>query len=388
MPATSGGTACPSDCDLENLPAMADAAANAAKRQLVSRRRDVELVFSQPTAVDSVVAAIVSVVTPPEQIECIQQLNPKKFLVSFKAADSAEYFHRVLAPSLHGLGSAPVSKWLGAERRKIRVAFLPHAVPNSELADVLKPYGRVLDISDEFYADTPVRIKTGTRLAEMEMTSPVPNMITVCGFTVPVTYKGVVLQCRRCMLTGHLKADCNTPFCDRCKSFGHCADRCNAPCLKCKAPDHHWKNCSVRSYAFAAASNVMFAAPSVSPAAELNIEASVPVPCGSGSGNPKSQENNLPNAEVSISDDTLDAFDSATEHNSESDSTTDHTEDACNEKGEADDKPNTRGENARACAEELTCGGPWEGGRLRRKKRKNVSITPDKLPDAKKNNRT
>lgn len=84
------------------------------------------------------------------------------------------------------------------------------------------------------------------------MVEPVPNIITVCGFEVPVTYRGVIIQCRRCLREGHLKAGCTTPFCDRCKSFGHEGNGCAAPCLKCKAPGHHWRDCSVRNYAFAA----------------------------------------------------------------------------------------------------------------------------------------
>lgn len=54
-------------------------------------------------------------------------------------------------------------------------------------------------------------------------------------------------------MQGHLKSTCTTPYCDRCRSFGHEASSCKAPCLKCKLPDHHWKDCTVRSYAFIAA---------------------------------------------------------------------------------------------------------------------------------------
>lgn len=383
MAAMSGGTARPNDRDLENLPALAEDAAKAAKRQLVSRRRDVELVLPQPTAADSVVAAIVAVVAPPEQIDCIQQLNSKKFFVSFKTAGSAEFFHRVIAPSLRIAGSVPTSRWLGAERKKIRVAFLPHAVPNSELADALKSYGRVVDITEEVYADTPVRIKTGTRVVEMEMTMPVPNIITVCGFTVPVTYKGVVLQCRRCLLTGHLKADCSTPLCDRCKAFGHCANVCKAPCLKCRAPDHHWRDCSVRSYAFAAASSGMSATPSLP--SKPRDGADVKSPVEASSNPPRNLQNSSPILQQPMNEDTVtEEFNSATEINFESDTDVTCHGDLNSENRTADEMPHSRGEGDGQRVEEPTCSGPWESAKLRNKKRKNVSITPDKLPDCKK----
>lgn len=368
----------------EGVPVVSDDAIQASRRQLVSRKRDVELVFGQPMAAGSVVAAIVAVVNPPELIECIQQLNSRKFFISFKTAASAEGFHRVVAPSLRVEGAAPISKWLGAERRKIRVAFLPHAVANSELAEELKRYGRILDISDETYADTPVRIKTGTRIVEMEMISPVPNIITVCGFSVPVTYKGVVLQCRRCLLTGHLKADCATPFCDRCKAFGHSAELCKAPCLKCKAPDHHWKDCSVRSYAFAAASSGLSAVPTVLPTAEPDQGTLVTVSAEPGTDEMQVQQNSSPVAESSMSDITIEEYDSATEHNSETGAGVACQDQTNKEEREADDYSKMRGNKTCKDAEEPTCSGPWESAKLRNKKRKNVSITPDKLPDAKK----
>lgn len=387
MSAKSGGTGPPSNRVIENLPVMATDASNAAKRQLVSRKRDVELVFAQPMAAAGVVAAIVSSVNPPEQIECIQQLNAKKFFLSFNSARSAECFHRIVAPTLRIAGSTPSSKWLGAERRKIRVAFLPYAVDNRELIDALKPYGQVIEVMEETYADTPVRIKTGTRIVDMEMTSPVPNIITVCGFSVPVTYKGVVLQCRRCLLTGHLKADCNTPYCDRCKSFGHCEEVCNAPCLKCKAPDHHWKSCSVRSYAFAAASGGIAAASGGTAAAPTATTATEPLlaECPTTPAERMDQLDNAAAVEHSTSSITIDDdFDSATEHNSECEIDAVRPRVSNKERGKADDTAGTLGEVACQPTEETASSGPWEGAKLRNKKRKNVSITPDKVPDPKK----
>lgn len=214
------------------------------------RKRDFELVCSQPVESKAVIEAIVSLVQPPQLLEGLQQINNRKYIVSFKSEAGAESFFG-LAPQLSIPGTSVYSKWLGAEFKKIKVAFLPLAVPNEELAAVLRRYGRVLHITDELHQGSPVPLKTGTRLVDMEMTVPVPNMISVHGFNTTVTYRGVVIQCRRCLQTGHLKADCNVSYCDRCRSFGHTEAVCVAPCLKCKSPEHHWRACSVRNYAFA-----------------------------------------------------------------------------------------------------------------------------------------
>lgn len=253
MSAQSGGAAGHNAQASFYSPVSATEAANAAKRQLVSRKRDVELVLTKMATAKDVFDTIVSSVNP-QQVECIQQINAKKFLISFKALGLAEAFLRDVAPAMRIADAKPACRWLGSERKAIRVPFLPCAIPNSELSSVLANYGRVVQITDELYADSPAGIKTGTRLVEMDMTSPVPNLITVCGFTVPVTYRGVLIQCRRCLQHGHMKAECRSAFCDRCRQFGHESLTCTYPCLKCGSADHHWKQCPVRSYAFVAAS--------------------------------------------------------------------------------------------------------------------------------------
>jgi hypothetical protein len=229
--------------------------ANAVKRRKVSRKKDIELVCEQPSDVDTVARAVISLVNPPQQLEAIQQISNKKYVVSFFTEASAQLFHSNLAPKLRIPGTAASCKWLGVEHKKLRIAYLPNAVSNKELEAVLSMYGRIVRTTDEVLPDMPVVLKTGTRIVDIEMHKPVPNIITVCGYSVPVTYKGVKIQCRRCLQTGHLKADCKTQYCYRCKSFGHGEDTCSAPCLKCKAPDHHWKNCTVRSYSFAVGAN-------------------------------------------------------------------------------------------------------------------------------------
>lgn len=414
MSAASDGNGEPGSCLLTDSPGNNSEAINASKRQSISRKCDVELVFSRAVDASTVVDAIVMLVGSPQAIGCIQQLNSRKFLVSFKSAGMAEYFSRSQAPALCVSGSSPVCRWLGTERKRIRVAFLPYAVSNDELVRVLKNYGQVLQVTDEVYANKSFCIKTGTRLVEMDMVKPVPNIITVCGFSVPVTYRGVVIQCRRCLREGHVKAECTTPFCDRCKSFGHDGNCCTAPCLKCKAPDHHWRDCTVRSYAFAAARNVTEIAPAdIAPNA---LEDTIATPLDGGRASSASltaetliaPDDLLGAAPVATSHATQEpsieetselststigeCFNSATEDNSENEidknfervapAETKHSNSAAMHVSDVHAAATGRCELPLSGASAESAG--WQRPKQRSHKRKTNSITPDKVPEAKK----
>lgn len=240
----------------------------AKQRREICRKKDFELTFLPAVDMNTVVDAIIASVNPAEGLDSIQQINSKKYIISFKTTVSAEDFLQTTALTFRIPGAKTECRWLGAQHKRIKVAYLPAAVPNETLENVLKNYGTVIQIADEMYTDKPVQIKTGTRIVDILMVHPVPNIITVNGFSVPVMYKGVKIQCRRCQQLGHIKADCETEYCYRCKSFGHFEEDCTAPCLKCKSPDHHWRDCTVRSYAFAVSneSRVPAAAPIEAPA--------------------------------------------------------------------------------------------------------------------------
>lgn len=227
-------------------------AANAAKRREVSRDKDFVLVCDKVVPVDVVVDAVIASVNPPQDLNSVQQITDRRFIISFKSSAAAAAYNLHGASGLSIPGTNFVCKWLGADIRKIKVTYLPTAIENKKLEEVLTSYGRVLSITDEVYTGKAVLVKTGTRIVELEMTRPVPNLITVCGYTVPAVYRGVVVQCRRCLQEGHLKATCNTPFCERCKTFGHEETTCAAPCFKCGSIEHHWRDCKIRNYVLAA----------------------------------------------------------------------------------------------------------------------------------------
>lgn len=394
MSANSGGPEAPGDLITGNLPGNSEEAANAARRLLVSRKRDVELCFLQDVAVGSVVDAIILAVGSPQQLECIQLISPKKFLVSFRSVESAEFFHRVSAPALCVTGARPTSRWLGSERKRLRVSFLPNAVPNTELVNALEKYGRVIQVTDETYANRPVCIKTGTRLVDMDMIRAVPNILTVCGFSVPVTYRGVVTQCRRCQQSGHLKADCKTPFCDRCRSFGHSCTDCSAPCLKCRSPGHHWRECSVRSYAFVAARNAGDQTQTEAASSVLNPKMDLPpgeafhtvaeIDSASAAIEPiicAPPGQDLENADITVS--VEDAYDSASEGGSELDglSTSSRLETTPTAGAKDSDVQATCKQTGTFCSGNESS---WQNAKHRTNKRKKASLNAEKSPDPKK----
>lgn len=265
MSADSGGLRSLGVASAAELPQRWPSSVGGSRRSDVCRKRDFEIACAKPVESKAVVSALLSLVNPPQLLEGIQQINNQKYIVSFKTPAGAEYF-RALAPTLAIQGTSVACKWLGAEFKRIKVAFLPLAVPNDQLIATLQKYGHVIQVTEELYQNAPFPLKTGTRFVDMEMITPVPNLISVGSFTVPATYKGVVMQCRRCLLTGHIKSECKTPYCDRCRSFGHGEDSCGAPCLKCKMAGHHWRECTVRSYAFATAVATAEPAEGASPA--------------------------------------------------------------------------------------------------------------------------
>lgn len=218
---------------------------NAAKRREVPRDKDFVLTCDQSVPLDVVVDAVIVSANPPQELYAIQQINDKKFIISFKSSAAAAAYNRQGAPNLRIPGATSVCKWLGVDIKRIRVSYLPTAIDNKKLEEVLTDYGRVIKITDEVYAGKPVVVKTGTRLVDFEMARPVPNLITVCGYTVPAVYKGVVIQCRRCLREGHLKADCNTDFCARCKTFGHSEANCEVPRPNRGAAGQGTKACTV-----------------------------------------------------------------------------------------------------------------------------------------------
>ncbi|KAL1433499.1 hypothetical protein MTO96_012498 [Rhipicephalus appendiculatus] len=83
------------------------------------------------------------------------------------------------------------------------------------------------------------------------MKKPIPNFLSVQGFTVMCDYRGVQKVCSRCRLVGQIGKDCATPRCTRCNVFGHATEGCIEPCRRCSG-NHATADC-IRPKSFAAA---------------------------------------------------------------------------------------------------------------------------------------
>ncbi|KAH6945480.1 hypothetical protein HPB50_008719 [Hyalomma asiaticum] len=135
--------------------------------------------------------------------------------------------------------------------------YLPSFVPDNEVVNSLKSFGTTLKIEGARYKDRPT-IRTGTRHIRMDMRSdnPLPNFARVSGHRATFEYRGVRRLCRCCNLEGHIRAQCDTPYCVRCGVFGHRTDTCTAACRRCGGA-HASVDCTARkSYSMAAAMEV------------------------------------------------------------------------------------------------------------------------------------
>ncbi|KAH6919660.1 hypothetical protein HPB50_029352 [Hyalomma asiaticum] len=135
--------------------------------------------------------------------------------------------------------------------------YLPSFVPDNEVVNSLKSFGTTLKIEEARYKDRPT-IRTGTRHIKMDMMSdnPLPNFAQVSGHRATFEYRGMRRLCRRCNLEGHIRAQCDAPYCVRCGVFGHRTDTYTAACRRCGGA-HASVDCTARkSYSMAAAIEV------------------------------------------------------------------------------------------------------------------------------------
>lgn len=129
----------------------------------------------------------------------------------------------------------------------VTVHFLPVEVPNEDLLEVMKNYGKVLSVTREYFREAPT-VEKGSRRVILEMKTDVPNYVEVDGFKVMCIYAGMKKTCRRCGEAGHFSFHCRTPQCKRCGDYGHYAGDCTAKCKRC-GEDHATTSCTAFTYA-------------------------------------------------------------------------------------------------------------------------------------------
>jgi hypothetical protein len=93
--------------------------------------------------------------------------------------------------------------------KTVRILNIPLEVSNQSIAAHLQSYGKILQISDEYWADSYFfKVKNGIRIVKIEMSANIPSYIMISGFRSLILYDGQPRTCSNCNASDHLRADC------------------------------------------------------------------------------------------------------------------------------------------------------------------------------------
>ncbi|KAL1439147.1 hypothetical protein MTO96_047427 [Rhipicephalus appendiculatus] len=199
------------------------------------------------STIDDVIDAL-EAVTGPAGIKSLQHMGGVKFGAAAANDSAASKLKSRAAILLNGVSVPLIS--VGPEIVYVSVFRVPLWVGDAALAAALSAYGNVQQVHEPAFKGRP-GVGTGIRVAQVEMKKPVPNFLSVQGFTVMCDYRGVQKVCSRCRLAGHIGKDCATPRCTRCNVFGYATEGCIEPCRRCTG-NHATADC-IRPKSFAAA---------------------------------------------------------------------------------------------------------------------------------------
>ena len=109
---------------------------------------------------------------------------------------------------------------------KVLVYNFPYENNDSPVRRVLSDYGAVEGISYETWVGLP-GIHTGTRVAKMVRSSPIPRSLVIAGVRCKIWYRGQPVTGDACGEVGHVAAKCpNKGRCFHCRQQGHVARDC------------------------------------------------------------------------------------------------------------------------------------------------------------------
>lgn len=122
----------------------------------------------------------------------------------------------------------------------VYVHHLPVEVPDDDLREALRSYGRIVSVDDVFYRDT--RIRTGSRIVKMYIEDDIPSRVRVLRYPCRVWYRSQPQVCYICQKPAHVAADCPLRgLCRKCRKPGHiardCVDSPEEPPRAADAPD-------------------------------------------------------------------------------------------------------------------------------------------------------
>lgn len=93
--------------------------------------------------------------------------------------------------------------------KMVRVLNLPVEVDNQKLLTELAGYGRVVTLQDEVWNKKyKFTVKTGVRIAKMEIKKDIPSYITIDGYRCVVIYQGQPRTCSYCQSPNHERLTC------------------------------------------------------------------------------------------------------------------------------------------------------------------------------------
>lgn len=143
------------------------------------------------------------------------QLNNIRHCVLIAMADAAAASNIATAHHLkHAFRINPDKKlaipvYVDDDTIDVRIHDLPTDVPNLEIAEAMREYGKVLSIRDEVWRDFFPGVPNGVRVLKMKLSKPVPSYITVRKYRTLATHTSQIATCRHCGLKRHASRSCS-----------------------------------------------------------------------------------------------------------------------------------------------------------------------------------
>lgn len=176
-----------------------------------------------------------------DDLRCLQS-KPFGYEATYGNLEAAEKL--MALDSFMLLGQTITLNKAGYVKIYVKVFDLPYGVSDDELRHVLTDFGDLIAYRRDRIREYP-DIESGVRTATMYLERSIPNFVNVAGFRAKIWYRGQVLACNICSMTGHFAKECPNIECRRCKGKGHFARDCSVErrCFGCQSTEHLIRDC-------------------------------------------------------------------------------------------------------------------------------------------------